>query len=260
MVHAMPKTILKTSVICGLIITLIFLTGSRAQIRKRSVCGRVVNIPNGVDRTEVVLYFGPGGFEEFLPSFVPEPNGTFCIENYARDHTSARLYVASFCRPDDVMLMAAPFWPVLRKEKGFAGKDIVIDRGDLSRVGDVDVQLIYGHVSLRILDRWRQPLLTRSADWSPIWIRVKNQNGVAVHESGLSAVEIERSVNLKDSRINLALPNGTWTLEIALAGVPPETGAKRRAVRWLRVPGKLKIESCANPLDVTLSVRRTTEP
>lgn len=256
----MPKTILKTFIICGVIVTLIFLPGSMAQIRKRSLCGRVVNIPEGVDSTEVVLYFGPGGFEEFLPSFVPEPNGTFCIENYARDHTSARLYVASFCRPDDVMLVAAPFWPVLRKERRFAGKNIVIDRGDLTRVGDVDVQLIYGHVTLRILDRRHQPLLTRPADWSPVWIRVKKQNGVAVHESGLSLADIARAVDLKASSINLALPKGTWTIEIALAGVPPNTGRIRRAVRWLRVPGELRIESCARPVDVAVSASKPAKP
>src|SRR5439155_2589396 len=133
-----------------------FLTGSMAQIRKRSVCGKVVNIPDEVARTEALLYFGPGGFEELLPGVVTEPNGAFCIENSVGDLTEripARLYVASFCRPADLTLVDAPFWPVLRKERQFAGKDIVIDRGDLTRVGDINTQLIYGHVSVRILDR-----------------------------------------------------------------------------------------------------------
>lgn len=249
----------KKLIICVVTGLLIFLPGSVAQVQKRSVCGRVVlNTSNAIAKTEVILDYA--GIE-LNPGVITDRDGNFCIENFVGDltqSTTARLYVASFCRPDDVILVAAPFWPVLRNERRFAGKDIVIDRGTLTRVGDVDVQLIYGHVSLRILDRRHQPLLTRPTDWSPVWIKVKKQNGVAVHESGLSVVEIERAVNLKESRINLALPQGSWTMEVALEGVPPETGAKSRTVRWLRVPGKLKIESCANPLDVALSLQRTT--
>lgn len=236
-----------------------FLPGSVAQVQKRSVCGKVIlNSSDAVAKTEVILDYA--GLE-LNPSAATDQDGTFCIENFVGDlsqSTSARLYVTSLCRPDDVMLVAAPFWPVLRKERRFAGKDIIINREGVTRVGDIDVQLIYGHVSLRILDRQHRPLLTRPPDWSPVWIRVKKQNGVTVHESGLSVADIERAVDLKESRINLALPKGTWTIEIALAGVPPVTGAIRPTVRWLRVPGKLKIESCAKPVDVAVSASRPT--
>ena len=251
----------KKFMICMVVGALIFLPGSVAQVRKRSICGKVVLSPSdAVAKTEVILDYA--GIE-LNPGVMTNRDGTFCIENLVGDlsqMTTARLYAASFCRSDDLVLVAAPFWPVLRKEKQFAGKDIVIDRGDLTNVGDVKVYLIYGHVSLRILDRRDQPLLTRSTDWSPVWIKVKKQDGVVVHESGLSLADIERSVQLRESRINLGLPKGTWTVEIALAGVPPNMGAKRRAVRWLRLPGKLKIESCAHPLDVALSVSRTIRP
>lgn len=247
----------KKLVICVVIGLLIFLPGSVAQVQKRSICGRVVlNTGNAIAKTEIILDYA--GIE-LNPGVVTDRDGTFCIENFVGDltrSTTARLYVASFCRTDDVRLIAAPFWPALRNERRFAGRDIVIDRGNLTRVGDVDVQLIYGHVSLRILDRRHKPLLTQPTNWSPVWIRVRNQNGIAVHESGLSVVEIERAVDLRESRINLALPKGTWTLEVALAGVPPVTGAIQRTVRWLRVPAKLKIESCATPVDVAVSVSR----
>lgn len=82
---------------------------------------------------------------------------------------------------------------------------------------------------------------------------MRDQNGIRVHESGLSPAEIERSVNLKESRINLALPKGTWSLEVALTGVPPGV---QRGGKWRKVPGKVKIESCGDPVDVTLTVSR----
>ena len=251
---------LKKFMICVVGGSLIFQSGSVAQVRKRLICGRVaLNHSEAVAQTEVILDYA--GIE-LNPGVIADGDGTFCIDNFVSDlsqRRAARLYVVSFCRSDDVMLTAPLFWPVLRKQKRFAGKDIVIDQGDLTRVGDVDVQLMYGHVSLRILDREDKPLLTQLTDWSPVWIRVRNQNGARVHESGLSLADIQRSVHLEESGIDLAIPKGTWTLEIALAGVPRNMGAKRRAVRWLRVPGKLKIESCARPVDVTVSASRPTK-
>lgn len=250
---------LKKFMICLAVGSLVFLSGSAAQVRKRSICGRVtLKHREVVAQTQVILdYVGI----ELNPGVIANGDGTFCIDNFVRDlsqRTAARLYVASFCRPDDVMLTAPPFWPVLRKERRFAGKEILINQGDLTSIGDVGVQLIYGHVSLKILDWRHQPLLTRPSDWGPVWIRVRDQNGARVHESGLSPAQIEQSVDLKASRIALALPTGIWTLEVALAGVPPETGTARRAVKWLRVPSKLKVDSCDKPVDVSLSVPRQT--
>lgn len=260
----MLNAIKKSPLVIVVVITpLIFsIVGAITQGRKRLVCGRAVNIPGiVVARTEAILYFGSGGVDELLPGAAAEPSGSFCIEDHVRDlneRTQARLYVTAFCHPDDVTLVNVPFWPRMRKDSRFAGKPITVGPGSRTTLGDVDVQLIYGHVSLKILDRRHQPLLTRPADWSPVWIKVKKQNGVAVHESGLSVVEIERAVDLRESRINLALPKGTWTLEVALAGVPPVTGATRPTVRWLRVPGKLKIKSCGDPVDVAVLVSRAT--
>ena len=254
----------KSPIVIVVVITaLIFpIVGAITQGRKRLVCGRAITIPGiVVARTEAILYFGSGGIDELLPGAAAEPSGSFCIEDHVRDlneRTQARLYVTAFCYPDDVTLVNVPFWPRMRKDSRFAGKPITVGPGSRTTVGDVDVQIVYGHVSLRILDRQHRPLLTRLTDWSPVWIRVRKQNGVMVHESGLSAVEIERAVDLKESRINLALPKGTWTLEIALAGVPPVTGAIRSTIGWLRVPGKLKIESCAKPVDVAVSASRPT--
>ena len=241
---------------CILIGTLISLPGSIAQVRQRTVCGKVIfnNTDTTVARTQVTLYFGD---DALIPGAITDRDGTFCIENFVSDlnkSTPARLYVTSFCRPDDVTLVDVPFWPRLRRNPRFAGKHIRVGPGSRPPIDDVGVQIVYGHLTLRILDERHQPLMTQPSDWSPVWIRVRDQNGVTVHESGLSATEIERSVNLKESRINLALPTGIWTLEIALSGVPPDTGAKRRAVGWLRVPGKLKIESCAKAVDVAVSV------
>jgi hypothetical protein len=255
----MPNAV-KKLIVCIVIGTLISLPGSNGQVRQRSICGKVIfNISaTTVARTQVALYFAD---DALIPGATTDRDGTFCIENFVSDltkSTPARLYVTSFCRPDDVTLVNVPFWPRLRRDSRFAGKHIMVGPGSRTTIRDFDVQIVYGHVSLRILDERHRPLLTQPSDWSPVWIRVRDQNGVTVHESGLSVVEIERSVNLKESRIDLALPNGTWTLEVAPTGVPPDTSTMRRAVKWLRVPTKLKIKSCDDPKDVAVSVSRVS--
>jgi hypothetical protein len=252
MASVLKKLLIGVAVGC-----LVFLPGSRAQVRKRSICGKVLlNGTNADAKTQVTLDY-PG--IELNPGIVTNPDGTFCIDNYVADtsrRTKARLFVASFCRANDLIVMPAPFWPVLRKQQRFAGKDIIIDPEDITNVPDLDLQLIYGHVDLEILDHHHQPLLTKASDWSPVWIRVLNKNGVSVYESGLSPRNIQRAVDLRNSRIQLAVPQGTWTLEVSMAGFSSNS-TTRRTVKWLKVPGKLQVDSCGKPVNVALSVPPT---
>jgi hypothetical protein len=114
--------------------------GRTAQVRKRLICGKVVLNPTAaVARTVVSVSFG---LDQLLPGAVAEQDGTFCIENYVSDvnkSTSARLYVTSFCHPEDVTLVDIPFWPHLRRRTGFTGKRILIGPGTRTSVGDVHV-------------------------------------------------------------------------------------------------------------------------
>ncbi len=249
---------LKRFTICIMVGMMVFMPTSIAQVLKRSVCGKVtLDTTEAVARTEVTLYFEDASL---IPAAVAQPDGTFCIDNYVSDLSQsmpAQLYVTSFCRPNDLTLVDVPVWPPLRKEPRFSGKRITVGPGSATNAGSVDVQIVYGHVTLTILNKQHRPLLTETNDWSALWIRVRDQNGVTVHESGLSLADIERSVDLKESRINLALPNGTWSLEVALAGVPPpsKSGIQPRG-KWRRIPGQVEIESCSKPVDVTLTVPR----
>ncbi len=250
---------LRKYALCLLLFTLLisFASGSSAQVHTRLVCGKVVLNPTlAFARTVVMLSFGN---ESLLPGAVTEEDGTFCVEDHVNDladKTAARLYASSFCRLDDVTLVEAPFWPYLRRRNMYSGENVVIGPGARTTVGNVDVQIIYGHVTLRILDERLSPLLKGASEWSPVWLRVRDEKGVVVHEAGLSMTDIERSVDLKNSLINLALPQGMWSLEVSLAGVPPRGESIGRRVSWRQVPRKLRIESCQKPTEVNLSVRR----
>ena len=128
---------LGVSIVIG---ALIFVTGDVAQVRKRSICGKVTLKSINVARTEVSLYFADSSL---LPGTVAESDDTFCIENFVSDLTKAkpaRLYVASFCHLNDVPLVNVPFWPRLRKDPRFSGKRIILGPGERTNLGNVDVQ------------------------------------------------------------------------------------------------------------------------
>jgi hypothetical protein len=251
--------VLKRLTVCIVVGMLIFMPTGIAQVQKRLVCGKVIlNTTEAVALTEVYIYF-PNA--DLIPAAGAEPDGTFCIETFIADLSKtmpAHLYVTSLCRPNDLTLVDVPYWSALRKEPRFSGKRIMVGPGSLISVGSVDNQIVYGHVTLRILDQRQRALLTEKMDWSPLWIRVRGQDGVTVEGSGLSSADIDRSVDLKESYINLALPKGTWSLEVALAGVPPPPKSTR-GVKWRRVPGTVKVESCRDPVGVTLTVQRMSK-
>jgi hypothetical protein len=248
---------LKKFLLCVLLGAPVLLTQTAvAQVHRQLVCGTVVLGQAPVASTLVSLDIE--GIH-LISGTTTEPDGTFCVENFFNDLSKtrpARLYVSSFCRPGGLTLVGAPYWPRLRRDARYSGKRVTVGPGGVTDVGRVDAQVVYGHVSLKILDRRGRPLLTEADDWYPLWIRVRDRQGVTVHESGLSIADVERSVDLKESRINLALPEGRWTLEVALAGMLPYTVAASRAATWQRVVEPVKVRSCQSAVEVDLLAAR----
>ena len=166
---------LKRFTLCIIVGMIVFMPTSIAQVLKRSICGKVaLNTTEAVARTEVLLYFEGA---HLIPGAAAETNGTFCIDDHVGDLSQsipAQLYVMSFCRLDDVTLVDVPFWSPLRKIPRFSGKRITVGPGNATGVGLVNVQIVYGHLTLTILNHQHRPLLTETSDWSPLWIRVRD--------------------------------------------------------------------------------------
>jgi len=49
-----------------------------------------------------------------------------------------------------------------------------------------------------------------------VWIRVVNKGDLVVAQSSVSIKEIEESVDLTESSIRVALPEGEWYLEVSI--------------------------------------------
>jgi hypothetical protein len=240
---------------------LILASTGTAQIRRQLICGRTIDRQGRpVANAHIILANRPSAersesVEELLPGAKADAEGKFCIEIFlapSSTPTNQSLYTTSPPDENVVALVNVPFTRLRRRPANFKGRPIKVGRKERTDVGDIPVQVYYGRVVLKINDRSGRPLLTTEDKWQPVWLRARDAHGFSVYESGLSANEIERAVNLDNSSINLALPEGTWFLEIALDGVPPNVRPDNPNVSWLRVPNKLKVRASENPIEVAL--------
>jgi hypothetical protein len=234
-----------------------------AQMRKQLVCGRVVDAgrqPVSGAIVSLVDSSSPGrtnSIEGLITGVAADAQGKFCIENFlpaAAYLVNPRLYVTSPINGNAVELVDVPFTRLWARPAKFNGQLIKAGKEERTEVGDVQVQVYYGQVKLKIRDRAGRPLLTTEDEWQPVWLRVRDARGVSVYESGLSADQIERGVDLENSSITLALPEGIWFLEAALKGVPVNVRPASKNISWLRVPKKLRV-SAGRPIEVELKDR-----
>jgi hypothetical protein len=110
----------------------------------------------------------------------------------------------------------APFWPELRKnDPRFAGLRVELKGNQkLLDLGKIPVQVWYNRVELFVTNKEGKPYYKSEDDWANFELIVRDKNGVAVGNEGLSTFDRERSVRVDRGSVNLALPEGTWTLEL----------------------------------------------
>lgn len=233
------------------------------QVQQRLICGKVID-ERGGSVSGALVTLGPAalnpvwGADVLLPGALTEKDGAFCVEWFVREikNADARLYVTALCRPGDITLVAPPFESLRSRPPTFTGRAVSL-KSQREDVGDIRLQVIYPHIKLRILDRRGRPLLTRQEQWAPLWIRVKDRRGTVAHEGGLSPSEIESAVDLTQSSINLALPQGIWRVEIALEGIPSNVSMASSTGTWIPVQRKLVVTSCQNPTEISLMVGKS---
>lgn len=120
--------------------------------------------------------------------------------------------------------------------KSFASRRITIKANGETDVGDVPTQIRYGVIRIRLQDRRGGPLITNSAKWRLVWLRVRDAQGKVVSDGGLSINDIEKTVNLLDSSVEVTLPEGLWYVDASL---------NENKGPWLAPRVPIKIESSA---------------
>jgi len=101
-------------------------------------------------------------------------------------------------------------------QKRFAARSVLIKKNDEIDVGDVPIRIKYGTIDIELQDPLGRPLLKDASSWRYVWLRIRNHQGNTVSYGGLSMSDIDKAVNVRQSSITLALPEGSWYVDVSL--------------------------------------------
>jgi hypothetical protein len=218
---------------------------------KYSVRGRVVD-DQGHPVKGAVVYLDPFTWADQVFGLTTGPDGKFQFEEVtAVPRDIRKLYVAGPIPPRVQRLIAPPFnlLPNLN-DSAFAGKTITMERNREVDIGDVPVQITYALIKVYILDRDGAALLKTKKQWENVNLRVRNIEEVVIDDASLSQTSIEEEVDISESSIVIALPEGVWYLEIAPFGFDGP---------WFISRDQLKVSRGSNQLQFFFKLRTSTK-
>ena len=183
-----------------------------------AVRGRVVD-HQGKPIRGAVVYLDPMKGVDQAFGYTTDESGTFRLEETTNIARKRRILYVAAPLPKQAISLIFPPYNLLPRLTGrqFAGKRLVMRRAEVN-LGDVRVQVRYGAVKVRLIGCANNPLLTTSEPWRFLWFRVRDQSNKSVTESTLSQDDIARAVDLAESAVVLALPEGLWRVEVSPSG------------------------------------------
>jgi hypothetical protein len=142
-----------------------------------------------------------------------------CVGVTARLVNKQILYVTSPPPAKALFPIRPPFDQLNSSEQPFTGRAVFVNPGQELDVGDVPVQVQYNTVTIYLRDQAGNPLLTKAEDWWDVRVRVRDARGDSIAVEGLSEDEIKENVDTDNSALRVALPQGSWGLEVSLEGL-----------------------------------------
>jgi hypothetical protein len=220
--------------------------GYRYRVRGRAVDGNGQPVPHAY----IVVDAGPPTtWEDFTYFVESDESGNFLFYE-AEETTDPKqtrfLYVIGPLPRNAYSIINPPFnrFPQLTGNS-FAGRLIAIKKNAEIDVGEVPIQIRYGVINVHLQDRNGNPLIRNAKAWKYVWLRVRNKRGEIVTEGSVSINEIEKSVNVPESSVTVALPEGTWYVEVS----PNEDKGP-----WLTSNNPLTVKALSGQMQLTLQL------
>jgi hypothetical protein len=224
-------------ILCQTLVVLVTLSssiGSREQKEySYSVRGRIVD-SRGRPAPRALIFLDPLKGDDQVFGYAANPDGTFSI----KDSTTVwrpiqRVYVTGTIPDNSVELLSPPFSLLPRlSDPVFAGLKIIVKENSEVNIGDVPIQVRYFRVVLQLQNRHHEPLLASSTQWQHVWLRLLDSRGRFIVSGNLSHVNIRKAVDIARSSVALALPDGSWRIQISATG---EKGPWLRPAALIRV-------------------------
>jgi hypothetical protein len=188
-----------------------------------SISGRVVNENGQPLRDSSVVYeyredsqFKLCTFKEYYS--IVRDDATFRIDEMCdRTDRIFRLFVdAAGPYPYGIFPIYAPYSDALKSsESRFAGIPVKLSGNKAVDLGDIKVQVRFYRVQLSVLNRIGEPYYKNRNDWAKFFcIIIRNRNGAFAGSKTLSISASETFPNIAKGSIPVALPDGTWRLEL----------------------------------------------
>ena len=187
-------------------------------------------------------------WDEQIVHHVTDPQGRFTISDaYLATSNSRRLHVTTQPPKDSAVPIAPPFRRLWTQPE-FAGVLVHLSKSEDLDLGDVPLQVTYGLVIFRLQGPKKESLFTATtpANRLPdVWVRVRDERGDLVGES----IAYREAFRTPLSGIAVALPQGTWTAELAVGS---------QSNGWTGPQGPLLIKASTGPLieDIVIQNRR----
>ncbi len=192
------------------------------------VGGAVVTIQTQSDR----------GSPSLLRQDTTDSRGRFRITDTTSLQTLKRvLFVEGPTPKDTQILILPPFESLAESSQPFRGLPIE-PHGDRNiDLGDIAVQVYYSGVLIKLADSEGRPMFSVSHEIPNIWVRVYDGKGNLAAQEGVARIALRNA----DSALSIALPAGSWTIELALDDAE---------FVWHRV-GRIEVMPLAGPLELT---------
>lgn len=240
------RLLARTSLLAAVLFCSAYSGPAEQKEYKYSVKGRVVD-SQGQPVQGASVYLDPPVWAHQIFGFTTGPDGRFQLaEELTVPREIRRLYVTGPIPPGAERFMTPPFnrLPKLT-DPAFAGKPISIEPDSEADLGDVAVQINYYLVNVYILGQDGTPLLKTAKRWEYVNFRVRDVERVVVYDTSVSQKSIEDVVNLSESSIAIAMPEGVWHLEVAPYG---------RDGPWFASSDRLTIHGTGNRLQLAFRV------
>jgi hypothetical protein len=145
-----------------------------------------------------------------------DANGNFVRESHcSRSPIKRFLFATSPFVLGGIVPIDSPEYRFWKLGPAFAGKPIVLKRNEVLDVGDVRAQVYYSKVTITFQNSGGKQLFGADVDWRTVWLRVRNQQGRVVSETGMSLNNLETHVRKVENVVEMFLPEGDWYFEIS---------------------------------------------
>lgn len=217
------RYLIKLLLVIIFVISCVFNIASQEKVQYKSIIkGKVLNnFGQPVENAIVVFDVAENFYKNICwvknNTVFSDKEGNFVHEEYCslKNRKVSLFIVPKVGLSNSDAPLYPPFWSTLRRNNPkFAGLSVNIEGNQEIDLGNVPIQVWYNKFELFVLNKNSKPYYKNNDDWGNFHLIVRDELGDDVGSSALSIRDIENKVNIEKGLVKIALPEGSWVLEL----------------------------------------------